>query len=107
MKNGKGYKRIGAIEKTARIMREVAQAGTDGATATEIADAVDTSLATAYSYLETLADVGYIRQGGRGYILGMGLAVFWAKMRAMKEAEIRSAGQDLNELGVTTEVTIG
>lgn len=105
--NANTYNRIQAVENVGAIMRTVAAGGSAGVGVADVAESVKMKEGTARCYLASLEDIGYISQAGRGrYRLGMGLALFYAKTRSIKEAEIRRSCNDLGELGIKTEVTI-
>jgi DNA-binding IclR family transcriptional regulator len=101
------YARIQSVLNIGPVMKAVASGGSMGATVEDIAEAASMKDGTARSYLASLEDLGYIKRIGKGrYGLGMGLALFYAKIRSIKESEIRRASNDLEDLGITAEVTI-
>lgn len=68
MSDSRSPRRINAVDRTLDILEQLR--ARDGATVTELADAVDLSGGTVHTYLSTLADRGYVRQVGDEYRVG-------------------------------------
>jgi len=69
MSRSRSPRRINAVDRTFDILELLREH--DGATVTELAEAIDLSTGTVHTYLSTLADRGYVRQRGDEYHVGL------------------------------------
>lgn len=65
----------------------------------EVAKELGITLNTAFRMCLTLEELGFLKQVGEKYDLGMGLALFWARKKSMLEGERTGIEKDLIELG--------
>lgn len=65
----------------------------------EIVKATNLTNDSVFRQLGTMEDIGWVRKVGDGYLLGMGLAVMWARVKANTEGQIDKLKQDLEQLG--------
>ncbi len=88
------YRRIAAVQTTITILRHLAdQKGpVPGA---DVARAVNLPVGTVMCHLVTLEDAGLVQRIGEHWKLGMGLALFWARIKSSKEAEKQNIERDL------------
>ncbi|WP_316347656.1 helix-turn-helix domain-containing protein [Desulfuromonas acetoxidans] len=91
------YKRIAAVELTTRILKMLA-AQKKPVPGQEVARALDAANGTIMCHLATLEDAGFVRKVGEHYELGMELALFWARKKALLENTIAVTTEQLNEL---------
>lgn len=91
------YNRISTVEKTFRILEYLAECR-EPVTASRIAGDLDISVHTVMCHLATHQDGGYVQMVGDHYKIGMKLAVFWARMKSLKEVELLGVEQDLRVL---------
>jgi len=97
MKDKNRY-RIEAVYQAGQVLRTVADhKGLVGAS--EIAGSLGIKVNTAFRMCVTLADMGFLKQVGDKYELGMGLALFWARKKASLASERETIEQNLNQLG--------
>jgi DNA-binding IclR family transcriptional regulator len=65
----------------------------------EVARELGITANTAYRMCVTLEELGFLKQVGDKYDLGMGLALFWARKKAILEGERVGIEKQLVELG--------
>lgn len=65
---------------------------------TEISRLTGLSVDTVFRQLGTMSDLRWVEKIGDGYVLGMRLAVIWARRKAVTEAKIEKAERELSEL---------
>ena len=65
----------------------------------EVALRMQMSQGTVMCHLTTLQDAGFIQEVGGGWRLGMKLAIYWARVKANKEAERDRINKDIEQLG--------
>ena len=94
---GTTYRRIKAVTTTLVILEALAESR-EPITGSEIAGMTQVPFATVMCHMATLQDRGYVQVIGEKYRLGMKLAVFWARMKSMKEAERQAVDKDLRIL---------
>lgn len=99
MENGRSYKRIAAVATSVSILRHLAEqrgpvAGVD------VARALNLPAGTVMCHLVTLEDDRMVRRIGEHYELGDGMAIFWARRKAMLEGGIERMKIDLSNMGV-------
>jgi len=56
------------------------------------------SVDTVFRQMGTMEDIRWVERIGEGYVLGMRLAVIWARRKTLTESKIERARQDLSEL---------
>jgi DNA-binding IclR family transcriptional regulator len=91
------YRRIEAINKAFDILSFLANqtAPTAGA---DVARAVNLAMGTTMCHLATLEDRGAVAKVGDYWQLGMGLALFWARVKTARERDITTLKNDLTAL---------
>jgi hypothetical protein len=90
--------RIETVFQAGQILKAIANAkGAVGSS--EVAQILGITGNTAYRMCVTLEELGFLKQVGDKYDLGMGLALFWARKKAMLEGERQGIERDLSELG--------
>lgn len=97
---GDSYRRIEAVSKTGDILKHLAAQKTP-ATGPDVARAVGLPTGTAMCHLVTLADIGFVRQVGDGWELGMGLALLWARVKSNLEGQRDRINRDLESISIT------
>ena len=65
---------------------------------TEIARYTNLSMDTVFRQIGTMAELRWVQKIGEGYVLGMRMAVIWAKRKSLAEDKIEKAQQELSEL---------
>ena len=91
------YKRIGAVKTTLNILRFLADQK-EPVSGNVVAAALGMPHGTCMCYLATLDDDGVVRQTGDCFELGMGMAMFWAKVKSKKEAEKQNINREIKML---------
>ena len=94
----KSYTRIAAVSKACDILAILAEAK-EPITGNEVAIRVQLPAGTVMCQLITLEDAGFVQEVGGGWRLGMKIGLFWARVKASKEAERAKIDKDLTELG--------
>lgn len=94
---GTTYKRIETVRKAGEILKHLA-AEKEPAQAKNIAQAVSLPVGTVMCHLATLEDLGFVSSIGDRFKLGMGLALFWARVRSELEAEKTQIDRDIKSL---------
>lgn len=98
MANSNNRYRIESVYQSGQILRAVAESkGAVGPS--DIATNLGITVNTAYRMCVTLEELGFLKQIGDKYELGMGLALFWARKKAALEGERTSIDKDLEALG--------
>ncbi|MDZ4185770.1 MAG: helix-turn-helix domain-containing protein [Desulfuromonadales bacterium] len=93
------YKRIEAIKVTVSILRMLADQR-QPVSCREVARAVGIPEGTVQCHLATLEDEHLVRSIGGSWELDMGLALFWARRKAMLAGRIARDTDELNQLEV-------
>ncbi len=70
----------------------------DPVSITEISRSTGLSIDSVFRQVGTMADLRWVEKIGEGYVLGMRLAVIWAKRKSVTETKILKAEQELSEL---------
>lgn len=97
MADGTRY-RIETVHQAGEILKYIADAkGVVGSA--DVAKALGITTNTAFRMCVTLEEIGFLKQVGDKYDLGMGLALFWARKKARLEGERDGIQQDLAALG--------
>lgn len=91
------YRRIEAVRKTGEILKYLANTK-EPATGPDIAKAVGLPTGTTMCHLATLEDLGFVLTIGERFQLGMGIALFWARVKSRLEAEKSHIERDLKSL---------
>ncbi len=94
----KTYRTIEAVRKACEILGVLAEAKAP-ITGAEVALRMQMSQGTVMCHLATLQDAGFVQEVGGGWRLGMKLAIFWARVKAGKEAERDRINKDIEQLG--------
>jgi DNA-binding IclR family transcriptional regulator len=92
------YNRIQAVQKACDILTTLAEAK-EPITGNEVAIRVQLPPGTVMCQLATMEDNGFVQEVGGGWKLGMKLALFWARVKAGKEAERVRIDRDIEQLG--------
>jgi len=96
--NGKTtYKRIEAVTRTGEILKYLAnqKEPTNGP---QVAAGVNLPVGTVMCHLATLEDLGFVSTVGDRFKLGMGLALFWARVKSNLEVERERIEKDLEQI---------
>ena len=91
------YRRIETVRKAGEILKYLA-GEREPAQAKLIAQAVNLPVGTVMCHLATLEDLGFVTAIGERFKLGMGLALFWARVRASLEADKARTEQNIKSL---------
>jgi DNA-binding IclR family transcriptional regulator len=91
------YKRIRSVYTTLKILEHLSDCR-EPITGSQIANDLDLPFHTVMCHLATHQDKGYVQVIGDKYKLGMKLAVFWARMKSIKEHELQGVQSDLQVL---------
>ncbi len=91
------YKRIEAVRRTGEILKFLAEQK-EPAAGPQIAQAVNLAIGTTMCHLATLEDLGFVTAVGDRFRLGMGLALFWARMRSSLETERETIEHKIKQL---------
>lgn len=97
MAEGNRY-RIEAVYQAGQIIKTIANLK-EPAGPSDVAKQLGITVNTAYRMCVTLEELGFLTQIGDKYNLGMGLALFWARKKAMLEGERIGIERKLTELG--------
>lgn len=89
--------RIETVFQAAQILKVIANLKNPVGTS-EVARMLGITLNTAFRMCVTLEEIGFLKQVGDKYDLGMGLALFWARKKAMLERERGKIEADLMSL---------
>jgi len=66
--------------------------------AAEIAKATNLTNDSVFRQLGTMEELRWVEKIGEGYVLGMRLALVWARRKSLAEGKIENATKELNEL---------
>lgn len=91
--------RIKAVCTAAAILTAVANSR-EPMGSKEIATAVDIDPNAAFRQCATLDELGFLKEEGGKFVLGMGLALFWARKKSHLEGEREKIGGQLKTLEV-------
>lgn len=89
--------RIETVFQAAQILKVIANLKNPVGTS-EVARMLGITLNTAFRMCVTLEEIGFLKQVCDKYDLGMGLALFWARKKAMLERERGKIEADLMSL---------
>lgn len=89
--------RIESIFQAGAVLKAVANSK-EPLGSSELAKLCGLTANTAFRICVTLDELGFLNQIGDKYELGMGLALFWARKKAMLEGEKKRIEDQLNEL---------
>lgn len=90
--------RIESVYQAGQVLRAVAESkGACGSS--EIATSLGITVNTSFRMCMTLEELGFLKQVGEKYELGMGLALFWARKKATLEGERDAIDRDIIKLG--------
>ena len=64
----------------------------------EIGRATGLSTDSCFRQIGTMEDLRWVEKIGEGYVLGMRLALMWARRKSLAEGKIENATKELNEL---------
>lgn len=90
--------RIESVFQAGQVLRVVAESKTVMGSS-EIAAVLGITVNTAFRMCATLEELGFLKQVGEKFELGMGLALFWARKKASLEGERMVIERDITELG--------
>ena len=93
----KSLRKIDVLIATDQILG-ILQDTKDPISITEIARQTGLSVDTVFRQIGTMAELRWVEKIGEGYVLGMRLAVVWARRKALTEGRIEKAQSELNEL---------
>jgi DNA-binding IclR family transcriptional regulator len=65
---------------------------------TDVARATGLSVDSCFRQMGTMEELGWVRKIGDAYLLGMGLALIWARKKSMLEGERDGIDKDLKSL---------
>jgi DNA-binding IclR family transcriptional regulator len=65
---------------------------------TEISRLTGLSVDTVFRQIGTMADLRWVEKIGDGYVIGMRLAIIWARRKSLAEIKINNASKELNAL---------
>lgn len=97
MTEGNRY-RIEAVYLAGQILKTISEIKRPLGSA-EVARELGITVNQAFRMCMTLEELGFLKQVGDKYDLGMGLALFWARKKAMLEGERTGVERQLSELG--------
>jgi DNA-binding IclR family transcriptional regulator len=80
------YKRIEAVTRTGEILKYLANQK-EPVNGPQVAAGVNLPVGTVMCHLATLEDLGFVSTVGDRFKLGMGLSLFWARVRSSLETE--------------------
>jgi len=92
------YKRIEAVKKAGEILKYLANQK-EPVNGPAIATAVNLPVGTVMCHLATLEDLGFVESIGDRFVLGLGVGLFWSRMKSNLEAQKARIEQDLDRLG--------
>lgn len=92
------YKRIASVAKACDILGVLADAK-EPITGNEVATRAQQPDGTVMCLLATLEDAGLVEEIGGGWRLGMRFAVYWARIRSLKEAERNRLNAEIEAIG--------
>jgi DNA-binding IclR family transcriptional regulator len=95
---GKERYRIEAVHQAGKILKAIAESR-NPIGPSEVAKELEITVNTAFRMCITLEELGFLKQVGDKYDLGMGLALFWARKKAILEGERNGIDRQLTELG--------
>lgn len=93
-----GRYRIEALFEAGQILKAIAE-NKNPLGASEVASILGITPNKAYRMCVTLEEMGFLKQVSDKYDLGMALALFWARKKAMLEGERTGIDRQLDELG--------
>ncbi len=93
----KSCRKIDVLTNTDAILA-VIQDSREPMTITDIARVTGLSVDTVFRQIGTMADLRWVEKIGDGYVLGMRLAVLWAKKKSLAETKLEKAQAELEEL---------
>lgn len=93
----KSCRKIDVLTNTDAILA-VIQDAREPMTITDIARVTGLSVDTVFRQIGTMADLRWVEKIGDGYVLGMRLAVLWAKKKSLLETRLEKTQTELEEL---------
>ncbi len=93
----KSLRKIDVLIATDKILG-ILQDTKDPMTITEISRQTELSVDTVFRQVGTMAELRWVEKIGDGYVLGMRLAIVWARRKSLAEDKIEKANQELHEL---------
>jgi len=94
----KSYTRIASVTKACDILSILAESKAP-LTGNEVAVRTQLPVGTVMCQLITLEDAGFVQEIGGGWRLGMKIGIFWARVKANKEAERAKLDNEITALG--------
>ena len=99
---GDSYRRIKAQAQGYEMLKLMSQAKSP-MTAAEIAQGMGESVNTVLCWLMTALDAGFVRRENDVWEIGMGVALFWARVKANLEGQHDRIVRDLTSIGADHE----
>lgn len=93
----KSLRKIDVLIATDKILG-ILQDAKEPVNITEIARQTGLSVDTVFRQTGTMADLRWVEKIGDGYVIGMRLAMVWARRKSLAESRIDNANRELNEL---------
>lgn len=93
----KSLRKIDVLIATDAIL-EILQNTKEPVSITEISRQTGLSVDTVFRQIGTMADLRWVEKIGDGYVLGMRLAIVWARRKSLAEDRIDKATRELSEL---------
>ncbi len=91
--------RIETVHQAGQVLKTVANSK-EPMGAIAIAKSLDIKSNTAFRICQTLDEIGFLKQVGDRYELGMGLALFWARKKASLETKREAVESDLDSIQI-------
>lgn len=92
------YKRIEAVRVSINVLRFLADQK-EPVSGQDISRSLEMPHGTVMCHLATLEEERLVRSVGGAWELDMGLAMFWARKKAMLESRIANDTKNLNQMG--------
>jgi len=93
----KSLRKIDLLANTDSILVAIQEAR-EPLTITDIARVTGLSVDTVFRQIGTMVDLRWVERIGDGHVLGMRLAVLWAKKKSLLETRLDKIQRELNEL---------
>lgn len=93
----KSLRKIDVLANADKILAAI-QDVKDPMTITDVVRATGLSTDTVFRQIGTMAELRWVERIGDGYVLGMRLAVIWARKKSAVERQIEKAQNELSQL---------
>lgn len=94
----KSYRRIKGFQRGIEILRYLANQG-EPVSGPDIAESMRMPYSTVMCHLATAEDEGLVRATGDCWEIGIGMSIFWFKVREQEEARRDEAERNLKAMG--------